>query len=422
MTDLKTLDQGDLNKVYDELKKAYNAAKAQNLKLDMSRGKPCSEQLDLSIGMLECNEYKMDSIDGRNYGNVDGLPSAKALFADYLEVAPDEVIIGGNSSLAMMYDTIARAWMFGVVDSDQPWGKLPKVKFLAPSPGYDRHFAICELMGIEMIPIEMNNDGPDMDTVEKLVAEDESIKGIWCVPKYSNPGGVVYSDEVVNRLAGMKTKAPDFRIFWDNAYTVHHLTDHPTHLKNILEACKAVGHPDRVFIYGSTSKVTFAGAGLAVMAASTRNIDAIRKQLSIQTIGPDKLNQVRHVWFFKNMDGIREHMKKHAAIIGPKFKKVLEILEQELGSLKIAEWSKPTGGYFISLNTMDGCAKRVVQLAAEAGVVLTKAGATYPYGKDPHDRNIRLAPTFPPMEELEKAMHLVTLCVKLATTEKLLAK
>jgi DNA-binding transcriptional MocR family regulator len=296
------------------------------------------------------------------------------------------------------------------------------VKFLAPSPGYDRHFAICELMGIEMITIEMNDDGPDMDTVEQLVAEDDSIKGIWCTPKYSNPGGVVYSDEVVDRLAAMPTKAKDFRIFWDNAYTVHHLTDQPAHLKDILAACKAAGNPERVFIFGSTAKVSFAGAGVAAMAASKRNIDAIRKQLGIQTIGPDKLNQLRHVRFFKDMAGIQEQMKKHAAIIGPKFAKTLDILETELGGLQIAEWSKPAGGYFISLNTMDGCAKHVVGLAAEAGVVLTGAGATYPYGKDPRDRNIRIAPSFPPMEELEKAMQLVTLCVKLATVEKLLGK
>ncbi|HOP75686.1 MAG TPA: aminotransferase class I/II-fold pyridoxal phosphate-dependent enzyme [Bacillota bacterium] len=422
MMDFRQLGQLELKALQSELRKAYDEAKAQNLKLDMSRGKPCSEQMDLSLGMLECKEYKMDGIDCRNYGGVDGLPSAKALFAEFLEVTPEEVIVGGNSSLAMMYDTIARAMMFGVVGSEQPWGKLPKIKFLCPSPGYDRHFAICELMGIEMITIAMNDDGPDMDTVEKLVAEDDSIKGIWCVPKYSNPGGVVYSDEVVDRLASMSTKAPDFRIFWDNAYTVHHLTDQPAHLKNILDACKAAGNPERVFIFGSTAKITFAGAGVAAMAASKKNIDAIRKQLGIQTIGPDKMNQLRHVWFFKDMAGIEALMKKHAAIIRPKFEKVLEILETELGGTGIAEWSKPTGGYFISLNTMEGCAKQVVKLAAEAGVVLTNAGATYPYGNDPQDRNIRIAPTFPPMEELEKAMNLVALCIKLASVEKLLAK
>lgn len=416
------MGQSELKALSIELRKAYDEAKAQNLKLDMSRGKPCPEQMDLSLGMLDCTEYKMDGTDCRNYGGVDGLPSAKALFAEFLEVTPEEIIVGGNSSLSMMYDTIARAMMFGVVDSEQPWGKLPKVKFLCPSPGYDRHFAICELMGIEMITIAMNDDGPDMDTVEKLVAEDASIKGIWCVPKYSNPGGVVYSDEVVDRLASMPTKAPDFRIFWDNAYTVHHLTEKPAHLKNILEACKAAGNPERVFIFGSTAKISFAGAGVAAMGGSKKNIDAIRKQLGIQTIGPDKMNQLRHVRFFKDMAGIEAHMRKHAAIIGPKFTKVLEILETELGGTGIAEWSKPTGGYFISLNTMEGCAKQVVKLAADAGVVLTNAGATYPYGNDPQDRNIRIAPTFPPMEELEKAMNLVALCIKLVSVEKLLAK
>lgn len=385
----------------------------------MSRGKPCPEQLDLALGLLDCEQYKMDDVDCRNYGLVDGLPSAKKLFAEYLEVSPEEVIVGGNSSLNMMYDTIARAMLFGVVGSQQPWSKLPKVKFLTPVPGYDRHFAICEQMGIEMIPVEMDDRGPDMDLVERLVAEDESIKGIWCVPKYSNPTGVVYADEVVDRLAQMKTKAHDFRIFWDNAYAVHHFTADPPKLKNILIACEAAGNPERVFIFGSTAKISFSGSGVAAMAASVKNIKAIRQQLGIQTIGPDKLNQLQHVCFFKDMAGIDAHMKLHAAIIGPKFAKVLQVFAEELEGLEIAWWSKPKGGYFVSLDTMDGCARRVVQLADEAGVVLTKAGATYPYGKDPRDRNIRIAPSFPTVAELEQAMRLVVLCIKMAAIERL---
>ncbi len=416
------LDQRQLNELHAGLQQAYDEVKAQNLKLDMSRGKPCPEQLDLSLNLLECAEYKTDGTDCRNYGGVDGLPSAKALFAELLEVTPEEVIVGGNSSLTMMYDAIARAMLLGVVDGEQPWGRLPEVKFLCPAPGYDRHFAICELLNITMINVAMNDDGPDMAAVEDLVAADESIKGIWCVPKYSNPGGVVYSDAVVDRLAQLPTKAPDFRIFWDNAYTVHHLTERPPQLRNILDACKAAGHPERPFIFGSTAKISFAGGGVAALASSKKNIDFTRKQLGIQTIGPDKLNQLRHVRFFKDLAGINAHMRKHAAIIKPKFDRVLAILDQELAGTGIATWSRPLGGYFLSLDTMDHTAQRVVQLAAEAGVVLTNAGATYPYGKDPLDRNIRIAPTFPPLTELEKAMHLVTLCIRLVAVERLLGK
>lgn len=416
------MDPSQLSRLHQELKQTYDVTKALNLKLDMSRGKPCSDQLDLSVGMLDCNEFKIDGTDCRNYGGVDGLPSAKALFAEFLEVQPEEVIIGGNSSLAMMHDNIVRAMLLGTVDSEMPWAKLPQVKFLCPVPGYDRHFAICELFKIEMIHIDMTDDGPNMEAVEKLVAADESIKGIWCVPKYSNPGGAVYSDAVVDRLANMKSKAKDFRIFWDNAYAVHHLTENPPQLKNILEACKAAGNPERVYMFCSTAKISFAGAGVAAMAASKKNIDFIRKQISMQTIGPDKLNQLRHVRFFKDMSGIAAHMKKHGAILKPKFEMVIKILDTELGGTGIASWGNPKGGYFISLDTMEGCAQKVVKLAAEAGVVLTNAGATYPYGKDPLDRNIRIAPTFPPMEELEKAMNLVALCIKLVSVEKLLGK
>lgn len=417
----------ELAVLLEKLNQRYSEYKSQNLKLDMSRGKPCPAQLDISMDMLDCLDSKdilkaSDGTDCRNYGGVDGIPEAKQLFAEMLEVSPKEIMIGGNSSLNMMYDTIARAMQFGVVGSDVPWGKLPKVKFLCPSPGYDRHFAICELMGIEMIVVDMKIDGPDMDTVEKLAGEDDSIKGIWCVPKYSNPDGISYSDEVVNRLAKMNTKAKDFRIFWDNAYAVHHLSDRPDILKNILTACKEAGTPDRVFMFSSTSKISFPGAGIAMMASSESNLNFIRKQLSIQTIGPDKINQLRHVRYFKNMDGIKAHMERHAGLIGPKFDGVLDILDAELKDKNIAEWNRPNGGYFISLNTMDGCAKKVVSMAAEAGVTLTGAGATYPYGKDPRDRNIRIAPTFPSLDELKKAIEILCTCVQIASIEKIFAQ
>ena len=427
MGELKGLSLPELQNELAALKKQYEDFKAQNLKLDMSRGKPCSVQLDLSADMLECVDSSKgfkasDGADTRNYGGVDGIPEAKELFSKLLEVGTKEIVIGGNSSLNMMYDTIARAMSFGVYGSDEPWGKLPKVKFLCPSPGYDRHFAVCELFGIEMIVVEMKEDGPDMDAVEQLVANDEAVKGIWCVPKYSNPEGKTYSDKVVDRLAGMAAKAKDFRIFWDNAYTVHHLSDQPDRLKNILEACKQAGNPDRVFLYASTSKISFSGAGIAMMGASENNINLIKKQLSIQTIGPDKMNQLRHVRYFKDLDGIARHMKKHAEILKPKFDMVLDILEKRLAGRDIAWWNKPNGGYFISLNTLDGCAGKVVAMAGEAGVVLTKAGASFPYGKDPRDRNIRIAPTFPILEELRQAIELLCICVNIASIEKLIAE
>lgn len=402
--------------------------KGRKLRLDMSRGKPCSEQLDLSMGMLASNMAGGDGVygeggtDTRNYGGLDGIPEAKRLFADMLEAEPQEVIVGGNSSLAMMHDTIMRAMLFGVPGGQAPWGKLPAVKFLCPSPGYDRHFAICELFGIEMIAVGMNPDGPDMERIERLAGEDEAIKGIWCVPKYSNPDGVTYSDEVVDRLAGMRTAAGDFRIFWDNAYAVHHLTGTPDRLKPMLAACKQAGHPDRVYAFCSTSKISFAGAGVAAMAASVSNLEAIHRQLAVQTIGPDKINQLRHVRFFRDMVGVGDHMAKHTAILRPKFDAVLDRLEAELGGTPFASWSKPNGGYFISLNTMDGCAKAVVAMAAEAGVTLTPAGATFPYGADPRDRNIRIAPSYPTLAELQTAIEILCLCVRLASARKLSAE
>lgn len=426
MSHLKTLSTEELKQQHAALAGSYEAVQAQKLKLDMSRGKPCSEQLDLSNDLFNClskTDYKTaNGTDCRNYGGLDGIAEAKELFAWFLESKPQEIIIGGSSSLTMMHDLLCRAMLHGLPESEAPWCKLPKVKFLCPSPGYDRHFAVTEHLGMELIRIPYLHDGPDMDLVEKLVAADPAIKGIWCVPKYSNPTGITYSDSVVQRLAAMPTAAPDFRIIWDNAYVVHHLTDTPDQLLDIRKACAAAGHADRVFIFASTSKINFPSAGIAMVAASENNVTWLKKHLTIQTIGPDKINQLRHVRFLQNQAGIEEHMRKHAAVIKPKFELVLSILERELGGLDIASWSKPQGGYFISLDTLSGCASKVVEKAAAAGVLLTPAGATFPYGKDPEDKNIRLSPTFPPLSELKQAMELVVLCVKLVSIEQELAR
>ena len=396
--------------------------KAQNLKLDMTRGKPGPEQLDLANDMLTLvNGESFTSPGGtdcRNYGVVDGLPEAKKLFAAFLEVAEDEVIIGGNASLTLMHNAVARAMLHGVPGSEKPWCKLDRVAFLCPVPGYDRHFNVCLDMGIEMIPIEMDERGPNMDEVERLVAGDSAIKGIWCVPRYANPNGVTYADETVDRLAAMKTAASDFRILWDNAYAHHHLTDSPTPLKNILTACKEAGHPDRVLIFGSTSKISFAGAGVSALGASRANIEDTLSHMKMETIGHDKLNQLRHVLFFRDMDGVREHMKKHAAILKPRFDMVQTVLERELGEGGYATWSKPEGGYFVSLDTRPGMAKKVVAMAAEAGVKLTAAGATYPHKNDPNDANIRIAPSLPSVDEIRTAMEIVSLCIIIASHEE----
>jgi DNA-binding transcriptional MocR family regulator len=422
MTDLNASCHPTANAQQQQITQRYQQFKARRLALDMTRGKPSPEQLDLSLGLLTCLDEAhfraSDGTDCRNYGGLDGIPEAKALFSEFLEVAPEEIVIGGNSSLNMMYDTILRIMLIGTVEGETPWGRLPEVKFLAPSPGYDRHFFICQSLGLQMIPVPMTETGPDMDRVETLVAKDESIKGIWCVPKYSNPTGVVYSDETVERLSAMPTRARDFKIFWDNAYAHHHLCDDPQPLKNILSACKAAGHGERVFIYGSTSKVSFAGAGVAMVAGSQKNMSFIKKQMGFQSIGPDKLNQLRHVRFFGDMDGIRAHMKKHAAILKPRFDVVQEVLEKELGNNGWAGWSRPRGGYFISIDTLPGCARKVVQMAAEAGVKLTPAGATYPYQNDPEDRNIRIAPSYSPLSDIRPAMELVAICIQLAGLER----
>ncbi|MBS7368841.1 MAG: aminotransferase class I/II-fold pyridoxal phosphate-dependent enzyme [Oscillospiraceae bacterium] len=406
------------------LEQEYAQHKAKGLKLDMSRGKPAPAQLDLSMEMMNLPiDYKAENgFDCRNYGVRDGIPEAKKLFADMLGVAADEILVGGNSSLQLMYDTIIRALQLGVLGSDKPWCKNDKVKFLCPAPGYDRHFAICQSLGIEMITVAYKADGPDMDEVERLVSSDEQIKGIWCVPMYSNPTGITYSDAVVKRMAALNPAAKDFRIFWDNAYCVHHLSDDCDSLLNILDECKKAGNPDMVFEFASTSKVSFPGSGVAVMAASKANIDFVKSQMTYQTIGFDKLNQLRHVRFFKDLDGIKAQMKRHAAIIKPKFDVVLELLEREISPLGIGAWQHPKGGYFISFDALDGCAKRIVSLAKEAGVVMTGAGATYPYGNDPHDSNIRIAPTYPTVDELRSAMEIFCTCVKLASAEKLLAE
>lgn len=408
------------------LEKEYAQYKAKGLKLDMSRGKPGPEQLNLSLDMLlhclDGNYKSSNGIDCRNYGVLDGIPEAKALFTEMLGVGSDEIIVGGNSSLQLMYDTIIRAMQLGVLGSEKPWSKYDSVSFLCPAPGYDRHFAICEALGINMIPVEYKEDGPDMDEIERLVASDETIKGIWCVPMYSNPTGITYSDEVVKRFANLKPAAKDFRIFWDNAYCVHHLSDTDRdHVLNIIDECKKAGNPNLVLEFTSTSKISFPGGGLAVIAASKENIDFIKSQMTFQTIGFDKLNQLRHAKYFKDFNGIQEHMRHHAAIIQPKFNVVLYALDKEIAPLGIGSWKSPKGGYFISFNSLDGCAKRIVTLAKEAGVVMTGAGATYPYGKDPHDSNIRIAPTFPSVEELSTAMEIFCVCVKLASAEKLLA-
>ncbi|MBQ7840084.1 MAG: aminotransferase class I/II-fold pyridoxal phosphate-dependent enzyme [Lachnospiraceae bacterium] len=425
MVAYKDRSKEELLQLKDELEAAYKEFQGRGLKLDMSRGKPSAEQLDLSMGMMDVLDSFTDlrceaGIDCRNYGVMDGIPEAKRLLGELNEVPADQIIIYGNSSLNVMFDVLAHAFSHGVLGYT-PWCRQGQVKFLCPVPGYDRHFKITEFFGIEMINVPMTPEGPDMDMVEKLVSEDASIKGIWCVPKYSNPQGYTYSDETVRRFARLKPAAPDFRIFWDNAYNVHHLyEDRQDVILELLHECEVAGNPDMVYKFVSTSKITFPGSGVAAVAASKANLDDIRKQLTVQTIGHDKLNQLRHVRYFKNMHGIEVQMKKHAAIMRPKFEAVLNMLDQELEGLKIGTWTKPNGGYFISFDALEGCAKAIVAKAKEAGVVMTNAGATYPYGKDPHDSNIRIAPSFPPLEELVQATELFILCVKLVSVEKIL--
>lgn len=404
-----------------ELDKDFAEIKKLNLKLDMSRGKPGADQLDLSMDMLKtvigvCDCKAENGFDCRNYGVLDGLPECKALFAEMLEVSPDNIIIGGASSLNLMFDYIAQCMTKGA--GGAPWMQQGKIKFICNVPGYDRHFTICEHFGIEMLNVEMTENGPDVEKIRELV-KDESVKGMFCVPKYSNPDGITYSEDTVRALAALQPAAKDFRVIWDNAYVVHDLTDTPDRLLNIFEACKPFGTEDMFVEFTSTSKISFPGAGVSAIAASHNNIKAIKARLAMQTISYDKMNQLRHVKYFKNLDGITAHMKKHAAIIAPKFAIVLEALENELKENDLARWTKPNGGYFISLNTTGCSAKRVGELCKELGVVLTSVGATYPYGKDAQDRNIRIAPTYPSTDELKKAVEVLCLCIKLATLENL---
>lgn len=411
----------------NELEAKYEEKKALNLQLDMSRGKPGTSQLNISMGIMDTlssdsSLLASDGTDCRNYGGLDGIPEARQLMAEMMGTLPEHVIVFGNASLTIMYDAISRSYTHGVLGST-PWCKLDQIKFLCPVPGYDRHFAITERFGIEMINIPMNEDGPDMDLVEKLVSSDAAIKGIWCVPKYSNPQGVCYSDETVRRFANLKPAADDFRIYWDNAYAIHHLyEDNQPEILDIISECEKAGNPNLVYEFASTSKVSFSGAGIAALATSPANLEDVKKQLTIQTIGYDKLNQLRHARFFKNLDGLKAHMKKHANEMRPKFEIVLDILEKELADTGTGTWTKPLGGYFISFDSMEGCAKKIVEKCREAGVVLTNAGATFPYGNDPNDTNIRIAPSFPTPEEMAQATELFTLCVKLVSIEKLLAK
>ena len=425
MTSYQEMSKEQLLQEKTALEAEYAKIKEMGLSLDMSRGKPAAEQLDLSMGILDTVDAKSvvkseNGTDLRNYGVLDGIPEVKKLIGDMVGAKPENVIVYGNSSLNIMYDQIARAEIFGIC-GNTPWCKLDKVKFLCPVPGYDRHFAITEEFGIEMINIPMTEDGPDMDMVEQYVNNDAAVKGIWCVPKYSNPQGVVYSDETVRRFANLKPAAADFRIFWDNAYVVHHLyEDNQAQILNILDECEMAGHPDIVVQFCSTSQVCFPGAGIAAISASAANIADIKKRLTIQTIGHDKINQLRHVKFFKDQKGVQEHMMKQAAIIRPKFEMVEEMFTEEIASRGIGTWMHPLGGYFISFEALEGCAKKIVEKCKEAGVVLTGAGSPYPYKKDPKDSVIRIAPTYPSMDELKEAVKVFTVVVRLVSVDKLL--
>ena len=425
MKSYQEMSKEELVELKQTLESQFEDVKGKGLKLDMSRGKPSVSQLDMGMGILDTlnSQSDMSSADGfdsRNYGVFDGLSEAKELMAKMVGVSKENVVVYGNASLNIMFDTVARSMTHGVLGST-PWCKLDKVKFLCPVPGYDRHFAVTEYFGIEMINVPMTTEGPDMDLVEKLVGEDAAIKGIWCVPKYSNPQGFTYSDATVKRFAALKPAADDFRIYWDNAYALHHLyEDKQDSLLEILEECRKAGNPDRVFEFCSTSKVSFAGGGVSALISSEANLAQVKKQLSFQTIGHDKINQLRHVRYFKNLDGLKDHMKKHAEIMRPKFETVIEILDKELSGLGIGSWTAPRGGYFISFDALKGCAKAIVAKAKEAGLVMTGAGATYPYGKDPQDSNIRIAPSYPTPEELAVAADIFVLSIKVVSIDKLL--
>lgn len=417
----------ELNQELEVLRKKYKKIQAQGMNLDMSRGKPSQEQLDLSMGLMDVLDSSSDltcddGTDCRNYGQLTGIEEARQLLGDMMENNPKDIIIYGNSSLNVMFDAISRAWTHGIM-GNTPWGKLPEVKFLCPVPGYDRHFAMCEYFGIVMIPVPMTPTGPDMEMVEGLVSADEGIKGIWCVPKYSNPQGITYSDETVRRLARLHPAAKDFRIFWDNAYGIHHLyDDKQDNVIEILAECKRAGNPDLVYKFASTSKITFPGSGIAAMAVSPNNMEDFVTHLKYQTISHDKVNQLRHVRFFGDIHGMVEHMRKQADIIRPKFELVEDILDRDLGELQIGTWTKPLGGYFIMFNSLEGCAKDIVARAKKAGVKITPAGATWPYGYDPYDTDIRIAPTYPSIEDLKAALEIFTLCVRISSLKKILSE
>ena len=421
----RSMSRSERSEELHKQREKLETLKAKGLKLDMSRGKPGKAQLDLVSDILtvltDPAECIVDGTDVRNYGILAGLPAAKELFADILGCRPEECFIGGTASLTLMYDTIAKAYTHGLLHSEKPWCKLDKVKFLCPAPGYDRHFKITESFGFELITIEMTPTGPDMDRVEELV-KDPEVKGIWCVPKYSNPDGIIYSEETIRRFANLKPAAPDFLLMWDNAYCVHEFDGDYVPFPDILGLCREAGNPDMVFEYASTSKITFPGAGISVMATSEANQKYMQKLLGVQMISYDKVNQLRHVKYLKDKKGTIAVMKKHAGVLGPKFGMVLDTLEREIAPLVIAEWQKPKGGYFVSVNTMDGIAKRTLALCKEAGVVMTSAGATFPYGNDPRDRNIRVAPSLPPVSELEQAMEVFCVSMKIAALEKLLSE
>lgn len=426
VSDLRTLPTADLTAFHEQTRLRYEAFRQRGLALDLTRGKPSAEQLDLSVGLLglpgEGDFLAADGTDTRNYGVLQGLPELRALLAPLFGATPAQVVIGDNSSLALMHDAIAYSLLKGTVGSERPWAKEPVVKFLCPVPGYDRHFAICQDFGIEMIPVALGADGPDMDAVEALVAGDSAIKGMWCVPKYSNPSGAVYADTVVERLAAMPTAAPDFRIFWDNAYAVHHLTDERIEIPSLIEACARHGHPDRAFVFGSTSKVTLAGSGVSLFGGSADNVKWYLGRMGKRTIGSDKINQLRHVRFLRDAEGLLALMDRHRAIVAPKFTAVADAFAAHLGGTGVASWLVPRGGYFISLDVLDGCAKAFVREAKAAGVELTPAGATHPLGIDPHDRTVRIAPTFPDLDTVRVAAEGVALSVLLVTSRALLAE
>ncbi|MDR3092064.1 MAG: aminotransferase [Clostridiales bacterium] len=422
MREYASLSKSELQRLQSELRARYEELRGLRLSLDMSRGKPSAGQLDLSNSLIDdltAGDYMAGEVDCRNYGGLDGIAGMKRIFADILGVLPGQVIVGGNSSLAMMFDSVAANMTHGVRNGE-PWAAQGRVKFLCPVPGYDRHFSICEYFHIEMIPVPMDENGPNMDIVESLVSRDHMIKGMWCVPKYSNPEGIVYSDEVVRRIAALRPKARDFRVYWDDAYTIHHLYGDLAKIPNILEECEKAGNPDMCYIFASLSKVSFGGAAVSCMCSSDGNVGYIKKRLSVQMIGPDKINQLRHVRFFKDAAGVRAQMDRHAAILRPKFELALETFGRELDGVG-CRWTRPRGGYFISFYSIRGCAVKIVGYCGECGLTLTAPGSTYPYGKDYDDSNIRIAPSFPGIEELRRALEVFCVCVKLATVEKLLA-